>query len=190
MLIGVVSDVHCNSAALLKAMELAGPVDEWICLGDSIREYRFSNEVVAILRAHAFVTLQGNHEGIFYGASGAKARSAPWIDADLSSWLSEQPRRQQLQRAGKQILAVHSTPWPSGDQYVCASDRDFVRFGETGADIVLYGHTHEPVVAHVGTTLVVNPGSTGEARLRGDRLEMSCAILEVPRCSARILRFS
>ena len=45
--IGIVSDVHCNHAGLLQALELLGDVDELICLGDSIYEYRFSNEVVA-----------------------------------------------------------------------------------------------------------------------------------------------
>jgi putative phosphoesterase len=190
MLIGIVSDVHCNAPALVKAMELIGDVDEWICLGDSIREYRFSNEVVSLLRSHAFITLQGNHERLFFGPSGEKSRSAPWIDPSLLEWLSAQPSRRLLHREDKQILLVHSTPWPSRDDYVCVNDREFPRFGESAADIVLYGHTHEPVVARAGRVLVVNPGSTGESRLRNDRLEMSCAVLDVAHCSARIIHFT
>jgi putative phosphoesterase len=190
MLIGIVSDVHGNEAALLKAMELIGDVDEWICLGDSIREYRFSNEVVSLLRKHSFITIQGNHEAIFFGRCGAKPRSAPWIDRDLMQWLGAQPSRRLLQREGKQILLVHSTPWESGDRYVCVDDSEFFRFGATSADIVLYGHTHEPVVARAGHALVVNPGSTGESRLRGDRLEMSCAVLDVTRCCAQVVSFT
>ncbi len=50
MKIGIVSDVHCNHAGLLQALELLGDADELICLGDSIYEYRFSNEVVRLLR--------------------------------------------------------------------------------------------------------------------------------------------
>src|SRR5271168_5268450 len=61
MLIGIVSDLHGNAAALVRAMELIGQADEWICLGDSIREYCFSNEVVSLLRSRGFITIQGNH---------------------------------------------------------------------------------------------------------------------------------
>ena len=51
MKVGIVSDIHCNAAGLAQALALMGDIDELICLGDSIYEYRFSNEVVRILRA-------------------------------------------------------------------------------------------------------------------------------------------
>ena len=77
MLIGIVSDLHGNAPALHKAMELMSGVDERICLGDSIREYRFSNEVVALLRDHGFITIQGNHEEVFFSRHGERSRCAP-----------------------------------------------------------------------------------------------------------------
>jgi predicted phosphodiesterase len=132
---------------------------------------------------------RGNHEAVFYGPGGERARSATWIEPDALGWLAMQPSRRVLRHEGKEILLVHSTPWPSDARYVCAHDRDFYRFGETTADIVLYGHTHEPVVARVGRSLVVNPGSTGEARLRHEQLQMSCAVLDVANVSARIIFF-
>lgn len=190
MLIGIVSDLHCNAAALLKAMELMGPVDERVCLGDSIREYLFSNEVVGLLRDHGFITIQGNHEQVFFGPQGERPRSASWIAPDLLQWLKVQPDRLTLRREGRDILLVHSTPWPSGGRYVCANDREFSRFGEVSADVVLYGHTHEPVVARAGRALIVNPGSTGEPRVRDAHLEMSCAVLDVGALSSRIIRFT
>lgn len=190
MLIGVVSDVHGNAPALARAMELIGDVDEWVCLGDSIREYSFSNAVVSLLRDRGFITILGNHEEVFFSRSGEKTRSSPQIDPDLLRWLGAQPTRRVLFREGKEILLVHSTPWPSTARYICEHDPDFYRFGETTADIVLYGHTHEPVVACAGRVLVVNPGSTGESRLRNERLELSCAVLDVTRMSARIIPFA
>jgi putative phosphoesterase len=190
VLIGIVSDIHCNAPALKKAMELMGEVDERVCLGDSIREYRFSNEVVALLRDYRFITIQGNHEEVFFSRHGERSRAAPWVDRDLMQWLQAQPDRRILQREGADILLVHATAWSSGGQYVCAGDREFARFGQAAADIVLYGHTHEPVVARAGHTLVVNPGSTGEPRLRNARMEMSCAVLDVGSLSARIICFA
>ena len=44
MKLGIVSDIHCNAAGLRQALALMGDVDDLICLGDSIYEYRFSNE--------------------------------------------------------------------------------------------------------------------------------------------------
>src|ERR1700736_5478890 len=38
--LGIVSDIHCNAAGLRAALALMGDVDELICLGDSIWEYR------------------------------------------------------------------------------------------------------------------------------------------------------
>ena len=190
MLIGIVSDVHCNAPALRKAMELMGEVDERVCLGDSIREYLFSNEVIALLRDHEFITIQGNHEHVFFGPLGERPSSASWIEPDLLQWLKDQPDHRTLQRECRDILLVHSTPWPSAHQYVCVNDRDFPRFGDVSADVMLYGHTHEPVVARAGRVLIVNPGSTGEPRLRDDRLEMSCAVLDVGALTARIIRFA
>jgi putative phosphoesterase len=190
LLIGVVSDVHGNSAALLRAMQLVGHVDEWICLGDCISEFRFSNEVVALLRDRGFITIHGNHEEVFFSRLGERTRSAPWIDRHLMQWLGAQPRRRVLHREGKELLLVHSTPWPSGGQYVCTHDRDFWRFGETTADILLYGHTHQPVVQRARNTLVVNPGSTGEPRITDGGGELSCAVLDVTHTDARIIRFS
>jgi putative phosphoesterase len=188
--IGIVSDIHCNSQALRRAIDLMGEVDELVCLGDSISEYRFSNEVVQVLRERRFTAIQGNHEQMFFSPAGARARSAAWIDRELMSWLSLLPRQRVLEREGREILLVHSTSWPPGGQYVCAHDRDFGRFAESGADVVLYGHTHQPVVQRVGATLVINPGSTGEARPGDCALTMSCAVLDVPSLEARIIDFS
>src|SRR5262249_1125853 len=63
---GIVSDIHCNAAGLGRALELMGDVDELICLGDSIWEYRFSNEVAALLKDRGAHTILGNHEEVFF----------------------------------------------------------------------------------------------------------------------------
>lgn len=190
MLIGVVSDIHCNAPALRRALSLMGKVDELVCLGDSISEYKFSNEVVRLLRELRFTVIQGNHEQVFFSPAGTRARSAVGIDRHLMDWLALQPRDRLIQRDGKRLLLVHSTPWPPGGQYVCPHHHEFRRFSESGVDIALYGHTHQSVVQRVGATLVVNPGSAGEARFDGEHLTMSCAVLDVARVQAHIIDYS
>ena len=65
MILGIISDLHCNIQGLNKALELMGDVDQVVCLGDVIYEYRFSNEVVARLIEIGAPTIQGNHEKTF-----------------------------------------------------------------------------------------------------------------------------
>jgi putative phosphoesterase len=176
--IGIVSDVHCNQAALLRALDLLGDVDELICLGDSIYEYRFSNGVVGLLRDRGAYTILGNHEEGFLGPQGARARQPGWIDRSLLQWLAERPKRLELSIGGKRLLVVHSTPWEPRGTYVYPHSSLLARFGETEADFVLYGHTHHQLVRRVGKVLVINPGSTGEARDNSNGRQLSCAVLD------------
>jgi putative phosphoesterase len=176
--LGIVSDLHCNIDGLDRALEIMGPIDGLLCLGDSISEYSFSNEVVGRLRALDALTILGNHEEVFLGAAGARARSRPDIDPSLLGWLAERPHRHELRIGGKRILMVHSTPWEPRGSYVLPTSAALERFGEADADIVLYGHTHRQLVRRVGRVLVVNPGSAGEARDPRNGGQLSCAVLD------------
>ena len=178
MKLGIVSDLHCNIDGFDRALETMGPIDALLCLGDSIYEYSFSNAVIGRLRELDALTILGNHEEVFLGAAGARARSRADIDRQLLNWLAEQPHRRELRIDGKRILMVHSTPWEPRGSYVRPTSSELQRFGEADADIVLYGHTHQQVVRRVGRVLVVNPGSAGDARDPCNGRQLSCAVLD------------
>ncbi len=178
MRIGIVSDLHCNQHGLLRALDIIGDVDELICLGDSVYEYRFSNEVIEILRDRAAHTILGNHEEGFLGPQGVRARAADWIDPALLGWLADRPPRLMVEIGGKKLLLVHSTPWEPRGTYVYPHSSLIERFAEADADFVLYGHTHHQLVRRVGRVLVINPGSAGEARDSGNGRQLSCAVLD------------
>ncbi len=178
MKIGIVSDVHCNQAGLLQALDILADIDELICLGDSIYEYRFSNEVVRLLKDRGAHTILGNHEEGFLGSQGTRARQPDWIDRSLLQWLAERPKRLELSIGGKKLLVVHSTPWEPRGTYVYPHSSLLARFGEAAADFVLYGHTHHQLVRRVGKALVINPGSAGEARDSSNGRQLSCAVLD------------
>ena len=178
MKLGIVSDLHCNIDGLDRALEIMGPIDALLCLGDSINEFGFSNAVIGRLRERDALTILGNHEEVFLGSAGVRARSRPEIDRSLLGWLAERPHRHALEIDGKRILMVHSTPWEPRGSYVLPTSAALERFGETDADIVLYGHTHRQVVRRVGRVLVVNPGSAGEARDPRNGGQLSCAVLD------------
>jgi putative phosphoesterase len=188
--IGIISDLHCNHRALDEALRLMGDVDALLCLGDSIYDFRFSNEVVRILKQRDALVIQGNHEEGFFGPQGERARGQPWIDGGLADWLAARPHRQRLAIGGKRLLLVHSTPWEPRGQYVFPHHADALeRFAEAEADIVLYGHTHHQLVRRVGRVLVVNPGSAGEARDQRNSRQLSCAVLDTASEEVAILDF-
>lgn len=74
-----------------------------------------------------------------------------------------------LEAAGRTILVVHGhlvgVPTPA------LLDR-----AHTGADIVVFGHTHKPAFERIGKRLFLNPGSAGQARFQ---LRPSIAILSL-----------
>lgn len=189
MRIGVVSDIHCNAAALDLALDIMGDVDEIFCLGDSIYEFRFSNDVAAKLREIEAHVICGNHEEAFFSPAGVRARAAPGIDPELADWLGGQPLRKDLTLDGIDFHLCHSTPWEPRGAYVIPEDPALVRFAETPAHVVLYGHTHRQLVRQVGDVLVVNPGSAGDGRDVRNGRRLSCAILETTPLTARIIDF-
>lgn len=178
MKIGIVSDVHCNAAGLTRALELMGDTDELLCLGDSIYEYRFSNAVVQILKERGAEVILGNHEEVFLGPGGSRARAREGIDPGLLGWLAARPQRRELRFGATTILMVHSTPWEPRGAYIHPDSAELARFAEADADFVLYGHTHQQVVRRFGRVTVINPGSAGEARDSRNGRQLSFAVLD------------
>jgi putative phosphoesterase len=187
--VGIVSDLHCNIQGLDLALQALGDVDELLCLGDSIFEYQFSNAVVARLQERRAHIIQGNHEEVFLGPGGVRARERPGIDPALLGFLVEQPSRRYLNLAGKRLLLVHSTPWEPRGEYVHPHSTKLDRFAEADADIVLYGHTHCQVVKRVGAVLVINPGSAGDARDSRNGRQLSCAVLDTVSQEVRVIDY-
>jgi putative phosphoesterase len=187
--LGIVSDIHSNAAGLQRALDLMGDVDELLCLGDSIFEYRFSNDVVALLRQRGAHIIQGNHEEVFYSPAGIRARERDGLDPLLLAYLAEQPHRRSLQFGNKTVLMVHSTPWEPRGDYVYPHSARLERFAEADADFVLYGHTHTQVVRQVGRVLVINPGSAGDARDHSNDRQLSCAVLDTETDEVRVIDY-
>ncbi len=178
MKLGIISDVHCNLRGLRQALAAMDDVDEVLCLGDIIDAGRFSNDVIAALKARGAHVILGNHEEVFLSREAERARDGNGIDRSLVKWLADQPLRKTLETGGKKVLMIHSTPWEPRGDYIFPHSEHLERFGEADADFVLYGHTHAQVVRRFGRVLVINPGSAGEAHYDGDSWRLSCAILD------------
>lgn len=178
MKIGIVSDIHCNAGGLQIALDLMGDVDELICSGDAIYQYRFSNEVIALLRERGARVILGNHEATFLSPEGERARSAPTIDRAHLAWLGAQPRELTSVVGGKKLLVVHGSPWEPFSEYIYPTSRGMGRFRDIDADIVVMGHTHHQMAVRAGRVMLVNSGSAGEARDHRNGRLLSFAVLD------------
>jgi putative phosphoesterase len=179
MRLGIVSDIHCNAAALELAIARMGPVDELLCAGDAFYEYRFSNEVIGLLQEHRARYVLGNHENVLLDHRGVRAREAPSVNQAKVAWVAEQPWSIEVDvGGGRRLLMVHASPLEPYTQYVYPRSRELARLAEIEADYVILGHTHTQMVERVGRALVVNPGSTGEARDHANGRRLSYAVLD------------
>ncbi len=190
MKLGIVSDIHCNIAGLDRALREMGDVDELICAGDAIYQFRFSNEVAERLREVGARVILGNHEETFYSRDGERARRAEWIRSDLLQWLGEQPRSISVEVGGKRLLLVHGSPFDPHNEYVYPNSPTLRRFGELEADFVILGHTHYQMAQRVGRVLVINPGSAGEPRDPRNDFQLSFAVLDTESDEVRFGSFA
>lgn len=189
MKLGIVSDIHGNFLGLQAALAAMGAVDDLLCLGDSISQHRFSNEVVGLLRSLGAHMILGNHEELFLSEVGTQARKQDWVDQELVAFVADQPLRRRLTYDGKTVLMIHSTPWEPRGEYIFPHNEKLRQFAEAGADFVLYGHTHAEVVRRLGEVVIVNPGSAGEGRYTANGLRLSCALLDTATGEARLISY-
>lgn len=190
MKIGIVSDIHCNAPGLERALALMGPVDELVCAGDSIYQYRFSNEVTALLRASGARVVLGNHEEIFLSEAGVRARTAPSVDRALLAWLAERPFTLETRINGQRLVVVHGSPWEPRYEYLYPSSHALRAFQHFDADYVILGHTHYQMARRFGRVAVINPGSTGEPRDPRNGWRLSFAVLDTAAGEVRFCNFT
>jgi putative phosphoesterase len=176
--VGIVSDLHSNAAGLAAALERMGDVDALLCAGDMVEDYRFSNEVVELLRDRDARCVLGNHDLGLLSPHGRRAREAAHVRAANVDWLGGHPLRLDLQLGGMRIVLTHASPCDPGTQYVWRHSPELMRIAEVDADVVILGHTHSRMAERVGRVLVVNPGSAGDARDPGNGRRFSYAVLD------------
>ena len=176
--LAVVSDVHNNIGALKAALAvMEGQVDELWCAGDIVLEYRCDSETVLFLRDRVTAAIQGNHDMVFLSPAGIAARERPGVEPEAVEWLASLPLQHETTLDGMRVLMTHGSPWEPYGNYLGPGNATWKRAPELDVDLVIVGHTHEPMVERHGDTIVVNPGSLGEPRQRDDR-RSSFAIID------------
>jgi len=178
MRIGIVADIHCNHEALRIALDRMGQVDELLCAGDAVYQFRFSNEVMEVLRERGARYILGNHEEVLLGKWGERARAADWVRADNLAYMAERQPRLETTIGGRKLMMVHGSPFEPHNEYIYPNSSSISRMAGIEADYVILGHTHYQMAERVGRVLVINPGSAGEARDARNAFQLSYAILD------------
>ncbi len=178
MRVGIVSDIHCNAAGLELALKRMGTVDELLCAGDAIFEYRFGNEVLEILQDHKAHYVLGNHEHVMLDHRGVRAREAPPVKPENLAYVASRPNTIEMNLDGKHLLMTHASPVAPFTQYVYPGHADLKKFATIEADYIVIGHTHMQMAQRVGRALVVNPGSAGDGRDHRNGRKLSYAVLD------------
>ena len=183
MKIGILGDIHANSAALSAVLDAARSdgVERLLCTGDIVGYYFRAAEVVRMLREWDVVIARGNHEDMLEAArndpsrlpgitrkyGGGLAVALDELSAMDLDWLCALPHPARVQVDGLRVLLCHGSPWDN-DRYVYpdADDATLARCAATGEDLVVMGHTHYPLHRTMGDAVLLNPGSVGQPRNR------------------------
>ena len=147
MRIGVFSDSHGDTQALDELLDKMGYLDAICFLGDIARDaFHLKDRADAMPNHPQFFAVRGNND---------YASTLPW---DLI-----------IELGGARIYMTH------GHRIVSPLSLAY-RARENGAQIALFGHTHEPMCEHAQEVMLLNPGSAGNS-CRGGR---ACAcVLEI-----------
>lgn len=191
----LVSDLHSNAEALRAVLKRVRrkKFDRVICLGDFVGYGAQPNQVLDAMRTFPVPKfyIRGNHDRVAaghedgFGFNLAAKQAALWTRVHLSApnrrFLRELPHGPQ--RDGE-VLFCHGSPHDE-DEYVFHEAHAAQIFAQHDARVILYGHTHLPVVFSAdgegmvrGTPIrgdvsirlqpamryLINPGSVGQPR--------------------------
>ena len=176
MRIAINSDVHGNLEALravIPQLQRQSP-DAIVNLGDCVSAPLWPQETFEELQSLGATTVRGNHDRCLVGdewrkSSRTVAFTVEQLSADAIETLVTLPATALI---FDDVLAVHGTPASdteylleeSVDDRLCPVTTETIghRVGETSAELVLCGHSHQQRTAFApGGKLVINPGSVG-----------------------------
>jgi putative phosphoesterase len=174
MKIAIISDIHANAAALNAFPET---YDELWVIGDLVNFGPHPAEVVDWVRKHAHCVIRGNHDhAVGYDAdprcippyqlmaAETGRYSASVLTEEQKGYLRLLPLTIDRTIAGTRFHLCHATPSDPLFGYLEESAWT-TEVISTHAEVLVVGHTHEPVLRQLGHVRMVNPGSLAGLRV-------------------------
>lgn len=192
MKIAVISDIHGNLYALMRALEDIEDqkVDTIICLGDLVGYGPHPNEVIAMIKRKNIICLKGNYDAsvvdenyTFIRENSINSFSLPWAVEELRAanrfYLNSLPTSITLEFEGKKILFVHGSPNKINEYMLKDGDNTSEIMTNLKEDVLVCAHTHIPSIKQFEDKLFVNDGSIGKPKI--GRPNPTYCILDVER---------
>ena len=188
MLLGAVSDVHCNAQTLALALAELDALGATTVLagGDLVFEYRFSSEVVRMVREREMPAVAGNHEVVLLGPQGIRAREADHVDPTELAYLQTLPFVVRTEFGGRRLHLTHASPWAPHFDYLYPDSKRW----DDARGVVWTPISSSPAIRMSRSSggsaarCVVNPGSIGQPRGIGARF--TYAVIDTDSLDAEI----
>lgn len=186
MIIAVLADIHANYEALEAVYrDISGrQVETVLCAGDLVGYGPSPNEVINFIRERGIITVKGNYDdgtanskedcGCRFSDDQQKAlgyASICWTNSNVDEankkYLGSLSPYYSFMVEGKKVLLVHGSPDDPLLGYLDI-DRDTVELEiiaqNSGADIIIFGHTHIPYHLILDGIHLINAGSAGRPK--------------------------
>lgn len=177
--LGLISDPHAYPEPVAEALLIfkREQVDAIWCTGDVAGYGDKFEETLRLLQKSDCQLILGNHE-INYLKKNTEAS-----DTTTHTYLNNLPRVIQQDIEGKMVYMVHASPPDSlmngirlldqlGDIIESSRKEWDTALSDFESDVLIVGHTHQVFAEVLGSTLVINPGSS--------QFNHSCAVLSLP----------
>lgn len=155
MRIGVISDIHGDYNALMTVLgrlDTYHRVDHVLCAGDLLGQGADSAAVVRTIRARDIPTVRGNHD----------AGNLQHLPPEDAAYLRSLPLDWQGAFAGLRVFMCHGKPgnniWGLYRNHISKTLLNMM-LSTLQVDVLITGHTHEPMCVRVSRGIVINPGS-------------------------------
>ena len=183
MKIAIISDIHGNLEALRATlMDIQKrKVDKIICLGDIIARGVHSKKCIELVKANCDIILQGNCD-LYFALEHTNMNEIPKLEQKRIIWnqslinkadrnfLLNLPFSYEFYLSGSLVRLFHATP-TSLNKSVLNIDNIEEKYdlflaskntiSQNNADVVIYGHIHQPYMDKLYNKTLINVGSVG-----------------------------
>jgi len=187
--IGLISDVHALPAPVEEALSIFARegVSQIFCAGDIAGYHPQLLETVSLLEDNDVLTIVGNHDLHYLEKHADEAASRE------TDFLRRLPTSFSTVIAGRRLYMVHAQPPDGCHGGIKLRDRNGALIPELVEhwtkkietfehDVLIVGHTHQVFAEQMGSTLVINPGSSA--------FNHCCAILRLPEMTVEMFALS
>jgi len=192
MKLGLLADIHGDYVGLQQALAVldAAGAEVLLCAGDMVDRGADADKVVELLLQRAAICIKGNHEhtvleGLSRRRSGGRCEQlmsvGRIITDETAAYLQALPETADLALEDIRLLMAHGVPWSDligifPDSRPALLHR-LARAYTPVADVLILGHTHQPLCMRIGDLWVLNPGSVYGVTVRDSH---TCGMLTLP----------